>query len=180
MKIQRVAIYCGSRPGHNPAFAKAAARVAQTLATHGIDIVYGGSNSGLMGIVADQALAAGGRVIGVMPDHLGQRERTHPGLTELHRVRDMHSRKARMADLADAFIALPGGIGTLDELVEVWSFEALGYHRKPCICFDVDNYWQPLMDLLSHFHQQGFAWSERQPLRADTPEQLLDLLCQDS
>ena len=176
MTIKRVAVYCGSRPGHDPAFAKAARELAETLASAGIGIIYGGSNTGLMGIIADTALAAGGEAIGVMPEHAGQKERAHPGLSQLHMVADMHARKAMMAELADAFIALPGGIGTLDELVEVWSLKGLGYHQKPCICYDVAGFWQPLLALLTHFHQQGFAWSDHQPHLTDNPQALLAIL----
>ncbi|MCY0966999.1 TIGR00730 family Rossman fold protein [Parathalassolituus penaei] len=177
--IRTVAIYCGSRPGVNPAYATAAAELATRLAEAGIGIVYGGSKAGLMGIVADAALAAGGEVIGVMPDNLAEREHGHKGLTRFHLVRDMHQRKAMMADLADAFIALPGGIGTLDELMEIWCWAGLGNHQKACICYDVEDYWQPLYDLLKHVHQQGFAWTENLPERLTTPKQVLALLRQE-
>ncbi|WP_221800592.1 TIGR00730 family Rossman fold protein [Oceanobacter mangrovi] len=180
--IKRVAIYCGSKPGKNPAFATAAAALARQLANAGIAIVYGGSHSGLMGVVADAALAAGGEVIGVMPGNLQQREKTHQHLSDIFHVETMHERKAKMAELADAFIALPGGIGTLDELVEVWCWANIGDHQKPCICFDVDNFWQPFFDLLGHIEQQGFAHFGRpgsQPLqRFDQPAQLLAFLHQ--
>jgi uncharacterized protein (TIGR00730 family) len=174
--LKRVAIYCGSRPGNQPEYATEAARLATSLAHNGIEIVYGGSCAGLMGIVADAALAAGGKVTGVMPDNLAQRERTHDGLTRVHFVANMHERKAMMADLADAFIALPGGIGTLDELVEVWCWSGLGSHSKPCICYDVNQYWQPLFQLLQHFSQEGFSWNNNLPDRVSTPEELLTLL----
>ena len=176
--IRTVAIYCGSRPGADPAYAQAAAELATRLAEAGIGIVYGGSKAGLMGIVADAALNAGGSVIGVMPDSLAEREHGHTGLTHFHLVRDMHQRKAMMANLADAFIALPGGIGTLDELMEVWCWAGLGNHSKPCICYDTQGYWQPLYQLLEHVHQQGFAWTAEVPARLSTPDDVLRLLRQ--
>ena len=174
--MQRIAIYCGARSGNDPKYAKAAEQLAHYLAQQGIGIVYGGSNSGLMGIIADTALAAGGEVIGVIPDSLHKREIAHSGLSTLHHVAGMHERKALMAELANAFVALPGGIGTLDELIEIWCWAGMGAHSKPCACYEVDNYWQPLFDLLSHVQQEGFAHGERQLLRASTPEQLLTSL----
>ncbi|MDK2779047.1 MAG: TIGR00730 family Rossman fold protein [Pseudomonadota bacterium] len=174
--MKRVAIYCGSRHGNSEKYAQAAAAVATALAQQGIGIVYGGSKTGLMGIVADAALAAGGEVTGVIPDALTRREVAHPGLTALHHVDSMHTRKAMMADLADAFIALPGGVGTLDEMIEIWCWAGMGAHSKPCLCYDVDNYWQPLFDLLSHVRQEGFAHGNEQLLRASTPADLLQQL----
>ena len=174
--LQRVAIYCGSRMGHDAKYAEAAAALAAYLAGEGIGIVYGGSRSGLMGVVADAALAAGGEVIGVMPANLEQKENTHPGLTETHFVDNMHQRKALMANLADAFIALPGGIGTLDELVEIWCWAKIGDHNKACICYDVDQFWQPFFDLLTHIDQQGFAHPGSAMLRSEQPAGLLQLL----
>ncbi|MDP2548944.1 MULTISPECIES: TIGR00730 family Rossman fold protein [unclassified Oceanobacter] len=174
--IKRVAIYCGSRLGNDPAYAAAATTLATFLAQQGIGIVYGGSQSGLMGIVANAALAAGGEVIGVMPGVLGQQEKIHTGLTQIHHVHSMHERKALMADLADAFVALPGGIGTLDELVEVWCWANIGDHNKPCACFDVDQFWQPFFDLLTHIRQQGFAHQSGELLRASEPALLLQQL----
>ncbi|WP_369857151.1 TIGR00730 family Rossman fold protein [Candidatus Thalassolituus haligoni] len=171
--IKRVAIYCGSRLGNETKFAHAAASLATFLARQGIGIVYGGSQSGLMGVVADAALAAGGEVIGVMPGNLEQREKTHSGLTEVRLVSSMHERKALMAELADAFVALPGGIGTLDELVEIWCWANIGDHNKPCACFDIDQFWQPFFDLLVHIRQQGFAHQGADILRASEPDQLL-------
>ena len=174
--LQRVAIYCGSRPGHDPKYAEAAASLAAYLAQQGIGIVYGGSRTGLMGIVADAALQAGGEVIGVVPANLSQREKTHPNLTETHFVDSMHQRKAMMADLSDAFVALPGGIGTLDELIEIWCWAKIGDHNKACACYDVDAFWQPFFDLLTHIDSQGFAHPGSSMLRADSPENLLEAL----
>ena len=174
--MKRVAVYCGSRPGNSEKYALAAAAVATALAEQNIAVIYGGSKTGLMGIVADAALAAGGDVIGVIPDTLRKREVAHPGLSELHHVSSMHERKAMMAELADAFIALPGGVGTLDEMIEIWCWAGMGAHSKPCLCYDVDNYWQPLFDLLAHVRQEGFAHGDEQLLRASSPQQLLQHL----
>ena len=174
--MKRVAIYCGSRRGNDKKYAQAAAAVARTLAEAGIGIVYGGSNTGLMGVVADSALAAGGEVTGVIPEGLFQREVAHQGLTELHYVNGMHERKAMKAELADAFIALPGGIGTLDELIEIWCWAGIGSHSKPCLCYDVDNYWQPLFELLQHIHNEGFAHDNESLLNVSDTDALLTVL----
>ncbi|MAD45794.1 MAG: TIGR00730 family Rossman fold protein [Oceanospirillaceae bacterium] len=174
--MKRVAIYCGSRRGNDDKYAGAAAAVATALADAGIGIVYGGSNTGLMGVVADNALAAGGEVIGVIPEGLFQREVAHQALTDLRYVKGMHERKAMMAGLADAFIALPGGIGTLDELIEIWCWAGIGSHSKPCLCYDVDNYWQPLFDLLQHIHSEGFAHGNETLLKVSDTGALLDVL----
>ncbi|WP_036537144.1 LOG family protein [Oceanobacter kriegii] len=174
--IKRVAIYCGSRMGNDPQFAEAAAALSGYLAKQGVGIVYGGSSAGLMGIVADAALAEGGDVIGVMPDNLWIQERAHKGLTQLEFVSGMHQRKARMVELADAFIALPGGIGTLDEMVEVLCWSNIGDHNKPCVCFDVNNFWQPFFTLMEHIQQQDFAHHQVPLLKATQPAELLTLL----
>jgi len=174
--MKRVAIYCGSRRGNDEKYSDAAAAVAVALAEAGIAIVYGGSNTGLMGVVADNALAAGGEVIGIIPDGLFQREIAHQGLTELHYVTGMHERKAMMAELADAFIALPGGIGTLDELIEIWCWAGIGSHSKPCLCYDVDNYWKPLFELLMHIHSEGFAHGDETLLNVSDPQSLVKML----
>lgn len=178
--LKRVAIYCGSLSGNDSKYAKAAATLARFLADQEIGIVYGGSRTGLMGIVADAAIAAGGEVIGVVPANLSQREKTHPHLTQTHFVDSMHERKALMATLSDAFVALPGGIGTLDELVEIWCWAKIGDHSKACACYDVDNFWQPFFDLLAHIDHQGFAHPGSAILRVDTPETLLKKLTQHS
>ena len=154
--MDRVCIYAGSNPGRDPAYAEAAAALAELLAGRGIGIVYGGAKVGLMGVVADAALAAGGEVLGVMPQALIDREIGHPGLTELHIVGSMHERKALMAELADAFIALPGGAGTLEELVEVYTWSQLGLHRKPMGVLNVNGYYDGLASLLDHAVREGF------------------------
>ena len=131
MALRSICVFCGARPGHDPAHAAAAVTLGRTLAEQGIRLVYGGGAVGLMGIVADAALAAGGEVIGIIPQSLEHSEIGHSGLTRLEVVDGMHARKARMAELSDAFIALPGGLGTLEELFEVWTWGQLGYHQKP-------------------------------------------------
>lgn len=174
--LRRVAVYCGSRPGNSPAYTDAAADLGRYLAQQQIGVVYGGSRNGLMKTLADAALAAGGDVIGVIPDLLHKREQAHPHLTELHHVATMHERKALMAELADGFIALPGGVGTLDELIEVWCWAGMGSHTKPCACLDVNGYWQPLFELLSHIQREGFSHQQPTLLRAADPASLLALM----
>ncbi|MAS66533.1 MAG: TIGR00730 family Rossman fold protein, partial [Pseudomonadales bacterium] len=132
----RLCVFCGSSPGNKPEYLAAAQQLGTALAKAGIGLVYGGAQVGLMGAVADAALAAGGDVIGVIPRHLVERELAHEGLTTLHEVGSMHERKAMMADLSDGFIALPGGVGTFEELFEVWTWGQLGHHQKPCALFN--------------------------------------------
>ena len=146
--FSRVCVFCGSSSGNRPAYASAACELGALLARRGIGLVYGGGNVGLMGIIADAALAAGGDVIGVMPQSLVEREVAHPGLTTLHVVRTMHERKQLMHDLSDAFIALPGGLGTLEEFFEVLTWGQLGMHAKPCGILDVEGYFEPMLVLL--------------------------------
>ena len=172
----KVAVYCGSRSGNDPLYADKARELGDYFGRNGTELVFGGGHVGLMGIVADSVLAAGGRVHGVIPEHLRDRELAHSGLTELHVVKNMHERKALMADLADAFIALPGGVGTLDELIEIWCWAGIGSHSKPCLCYDVDNYWQPLFDLLQHIHNEGFAHGNESLLNVSDTDALLTLL----
>jgi uncharacterized protein (TIGR00730 family) len=148
--IKRVLVFCGSSPGARPEYAEAADALGRLLAGRGLGLVYGGASVGLMGAVADGALAAGGEVIGVIPRGLVEREIGHPGLTELREVSTMHERKALMADLSDAVIALPGGTGTLDELFELFTWSQLGLHRMPIGLLDVVGYWQPLLAMLDH------------------------------
>lgn len=145
---RRVCVFCGSNPGGDPRFGAAAEAPGQALAAAGIGIVYGGASVGLMGRVADGALARGGEVIGVIPRALVDLELAHGGLSELHVVGSMHERKALMADLADAFVALPGGLGTLDELFEILTWAQLGLHRKPVGVLDANGYFAPLLEFL--------------------------------
>jgi hypothetical protein len=176
--IRRLAVYCGSAPGSDPKFANAARALAGAMAARGVDLVYGGGRLGLMGLMADSILELGGRVYGVIPQALVDVEVAHLGCTELHRVANMHERKAKMTDLADAFVALPGGIGTLDELFEAWSWNALGYHSKPFCLLNVDGFWDNLIAFIDHAHRSGFLSVQRraQLLVADTAEAALKAL----
>jgi uncharacterized protein (TIGR00730 family) len=151
----RVAVFTGSHAGP-PSHASAAAAFARDQAGAGVDIVYGGGRVGMMGVVADAALAAGGEVVGVIPQHLVDDEVAHPGLPRLEVVHSMHERKAVMADLADAFVALPGAAGTLEELFEAWTWGMLGLHAKPTALFDVDGFWQPLLGQLRRMVDDGY------------------------
>jgi uncharacterized protein (TIGR00730 family) len=176
--IGRLAIYCGSAPGSKPAFADATRATAAAMVSRGVDLVYGGGKLGLMGLIADSVLDGGGHVYGVIPQALVDIEVAHPGLTHLHTVSNMHERKAKMTDLADAFLALPGGVGTLDELFEAWSWNALGYHKKPFCLLNVEGYWDGMIEFIDHATQSGFLSLQRrrQLLVASTPEEALDLL----
>ncbi|MEO3937466.1 TIGR00730 family Rossman fold protein [Dermatophilaceae bacterium Soc4.6] len=176
--LRRVAVFTGSASGHDPRYAAAATDLGHHLATADIGVVYGGAHVGLMGLVADAALAAGGEVVGVIPQALHERELAHNGLTELVTTATMHERKAEMASRADAFVALPGGAGTLEEIFEVWTWQQLGYHDKPVVFYDTAGYWRPLLDALAGMTDAGFV---RRPaldalLVADRPDQLLTLL----
>jgi uncharacterized protein (TIGR00730 family) len=175
-------IYCGSRSGANARFVAAAREVGTWIGAHGGQLVYGGGNNGLMGEVADATLAAGGRVVGVIPKALVEKEWAKHDCTELHIVDSMHDRKQLMAERADAFLALPGGIGTFEELFEVWTWRQLGYHAKPLGLLDVDGYYQPLLQFLGTSVQQGFMSDWQLALvkvTADAPA-LLRSLVQDA
>jgi uncharacterized protein (TIGR00730 family) len=152
-----IAVYCGSRFGDSPAFAEAAHTLGVLMAQSGATLVYGGGRVGLMGTVADAVMSAGGKVVGVIPQALMDREVGHLGLTELHVVQTMHERKQLMAERADAFISLPGGIGTLEELYEVWSWQQLGYHDKPVALLNVDGYYDALLEFHGVMHRRGFV-----------------------
>ena len=153
-------VFCGSSSGSSPVYAEAAAAFGRALARSGIDLVYGGGHVGLMGIVADAVLQAGGRVTGVIPAELVARELAHDGLTELHVVDTMHERKAMMAELSDGFVALPGGAGTLEELFEQWTWAQLGIHAKPCGVLNVGGYFDPLRTMVDRMVGHGFLASE--------------------
>jgi uncharacterized protein (TIGR00730 family) len=173
--IRSICVFCGASPGTDPRHVAAAAATGTTLATRGIRVVYGGSRLGLMGALADAALAAGGEVIGVIPRILVDRELAHPGLTELQIVETLHERKARMADLADAFITLPGGLGTLEELAEILSWAQLDLHAKPIGLLDVGGYFGALEAFLDRAVSEGFLAerNRRLLLRDDDLEGLL-------
>lgn len=176
--LRRVCVFCGSRVGARPAYAEAARALGELLARREVGLVYGGGRVGLMGVVADAVLAAGGEATGVIPHGLLAREVGHEGLTRLHVVSSMHERKALMADLAGAFVALPGGIGTLEELTEAWTWGYLGIHRKPVGLLNVEGYFDPLLAWVDRAIADGFLQETHRSLllTAADPEALLDLL----
>lgn len=176
--IKRLAVYCGSASGSGPEFADATRATAEAMLSRRVDLVYGGGRLGLMGVIADCVLAGGGKVYGVIPKALVTLEVAHNGLTELHTVETMHERKAQMTDLADAFLALPGGVGTLDELFEAWSWNALGYHAKPFCLLNVNGFWDGMIEFIDHATVSGFLSAQRrsQLLVASTPGEALELL----
>ena len=176
--LDQLAVYCGSAPGTDPAFAEATRATAAAMVRENIQLVYGGGRLGLMGLIADSVLELGGEVYGVIPQALVDIEVAHPSVTKLHVVETMHERKAKMTELADGFLALPGGIGTLDELFEAWSWNALGYHKKPFCLLNTNGYWDGLIEFIDHATQSGFMSAQRrqQLLVADTPEPALELL----
>ena len=176
--MRRVCVFCGSRAGRRAAYAAAAAALGAAIARRGLGLVYGGASVGLMGTVADAALAAGGEVIGVLPEGLARREIAHAGLAELHIVDSMHARKTMMADAADAFVALPGGLGTLEEVFEVWTWSQLGIHAKPVGFLDVEGYFAGLFDFLDRSVAEGFVSAPHRglALREEEPDRLLDRL----
>jgi uncharacterized protein (TIGR00730 family) len=176
--LKRLAVYCGSAPGSDPLFADATRATAAAMVGRGVELVYGGGRLGLMGLIADSVLEFGGRVYGVIPEALVNLEVAHTGVTELFHVANMHERKAKMTDLADAFLALPGGIGTLDELFEAWSWNVLGYHAKPFCLLNVGGFWDGMIEFMDHATKSGFLSASRrsQMLVAATPEEALDLL----
>jgi uncharacterized protein (TIGR00730 family) len=158
--MKRICVFCGSASGSRGAYRDAAERLGSELAKRGFGLVYGGGSIGLMGVLADTVLAAGGEVIGVIPGPLATRELAHPGLTELRVVGSMHERKATMARLSDGFVALPGGLGTLEETLEVLTWAQLGIHRKPVGVLDVEGYWGGLQRMLAHAVREGFVRAE--------------------
>ena len=162
--MRRICVFCGASPGRGEGYRDLAGAVGRGLAERGIGVVYGGGRVGLMGALADAALAAGGEVVGVIPRRLVDRELAHPGLTELHIVGSLHERKARMAELADGFIALPGGLGTLEELSEVASWAQLDLHAKPIGLLGRDGYWAPLMAFLDRAVEEGFISTDHRRL----------------
>ena len=173
--MRRVCVFCGSQTGNDPAYAQSARDMGQLLARRGIGLVYGGGQVGLMGVIAGAALAAGGEVIGVIPENLKRRELAYENLTQLYVTQTMHERKQRMADLSEAFIALPGGFGTLEEFCEVVTWAQLGIHAKPCGLLNVKGYYDVLLALFDHALAQGFLRPEyrRLVLTAQQPQALL-------
>ncbi|MBS9476452.1 TIGR00730 family Rossman fold protein [Ancylobacter radicis] len=173
--MRRICVFLGSNAGRRPAYTQAAAALGTTLAREGIGLVYGGSSVGLMGVLANAALEAGGEVIGIIPQRLMDKEVGHRGLSDLRVVTSMHERKAQMAELADAFVALPGGAGTLEELFEVWTWAQLGNHTKPCAVLDVEGYYHRLLGFLDHTVEEGFMRREHRDMlvMAESPRELL-------
>lgn len=176
--IQALCVFCGANYGKRPAYREAARRVGELLAQHRITLVYGGGNVGLMGAVADGCLGAGGRVVGVIPQALAEKEIAHPGLTEMHVVGSMHERKALMADLSDAFLTLPGGFGTWDEFCEALTWSQLGLQKKACAFLNVEGYYDALLAMAERAAEDGFIRPEhRELLLVDTdPERIIDRL----
>ena len=154
--MKRVCVFCGSNNGFRPQYADAAIAMAAAMVQRGLGLVYGGGNVGLMGTIADAVMRQGGKVIGVIPDALVERELAHGDVTEMIVVRSMHERKAKMAELADAFIAMPGGFGTFEEFCEIVTWAQLGLHRKPCGLLNVEGYYDPLLALFDHAVSEGF------------------------
>jgi uncharacterized protein (TIGR00730 family) len=173
-------VYCGSRPGADPRFAQVAAEVGRWIGEHEGPLVYGGGNNGTMGVLADAALAAGARVVGVIPQSMVEREWAKRDCTELHVVDNMHQRKSIMAEHADAFLALPGGLGTFEEFFEVWTWRVLNFHTKPVGLLDLDGYYQGLLQFLQHSVRNGFMadWQTEMLTVGDTPATLLPRLVQ--
>ena len=180
MLFQRICVFCGSNLGNGPAYRAAAERLGTLLVERHIELVYGGGNIGLMGVLADTVLRLGGRVIGVIPESLMGREVGHRGLTDLRVVRSMHERKALMSDLSDGFIALPGGFGTLEEFCEVVTWSQLGLQSKPCGLLNVENYYAPLLELFDHAVREGFLSQPNRQLVLDdeNPERLLEKMAE--
>lgn len=176
--LRSVCVFCGSSPGRDPRHADAARRVGATLAAAGLELIYGGGGGGMMRAVADGALEAGGRVTGVIPSAIMRLERAHPGLSTMHVVQTMHQRKQMMAERARAFLAMPGGIGTLEELFEVWTWRQIGYHDQPVGLLNVGGYYDALLAFLQRSVDSGFlAAAQLQALDVDhRPQELLDTL----
>ena len=178
MSLQSICVFCGASTGANPVYREAAIAMGQRLAANGTRLVYGGGAVGLMGVVADAAFAAGGEVIGIIPQSLKDSEIGHSGLTRLEVVDGMHARKARMAELSDGFIAMPGGLGTLEELFEIWTWAQLGYHRKPLGLLDVNGFYSKLSLFLDHLVAEEFVKPKFRNMlqRSDSPDALLKQL----
>ncbi|UYZ82815.1 TIGR00730 family Rossman fold protein [Entomomonas sp. E2T0] len=175
--MQRICVFCGSNTGNNPIYIEQAKQLGTTLAKHNITLIYGGTTIGLMGAIADAVLAAGGKVIGIIPQRLADKPNmAHQGLTDLHIVESMHQRKAKMAELADGFIALPGGIGTFEELFEMLTWSQLDFHKKPCAVLNINGFYDKLTDFLDSVIAAQFMKPEhRQLLISESdPKQLLE------
>ncbi|TBU88512.1 TIGR00730 family Rossman fold protein [Stutzerimonas kirkiae] len=178
MPLRSICVFCGANTGANPAYQAAASELGRIFAANHIRLIYGGGAVGLMGVVADACMAAGGEVIGIIPQSLKNSEIGHEGLTRLEVVDGMHARKARMAELAEGFIALPGGLGTLEELFEVWTWGQLGYHSKPMGLLDVHGFYSKLSHFLDHLVDERFVRQEQRAMlqRSESPLELLELM----
>ena len=177
-EINSLCVFCGAAVGDRPAYQEAALALGDMMARRGVRLIFGAGHVGMMGIVADAALAAGGEAVGVIPQHLMDRELAHKNLTEIHVVESMHVRKQKMFDLADAIAVLPGGFGTLDETFEVVTWKQLGLHDKPVLLINTEDYWRPFVDLIAHITRSGFAHADHAELLTlvDTPDELFDVL----
>jgi uncharacterized protein (TIGR00730 family) len=178
MNIKRLAVYCGSAAGSDPRFADAARAMGTAIVERDLELIYGGGRLGLMGVIADTVIKAGGTAYGVIPRALVDKEVAHTGLTDLYTVTTMHERKAKMTGLCDAFVCLPGGIGTLDEMFEAWTWNALGYHAKPFALLNVAEFWTPFVGFMEHVSDTGFLSKRRlkQLIVGDTPDEVINLL----
>ena len=178
MNIKRLAVYCGSAAGSDPRFAEAARAMGEAIVERNLELVYGGGRLGLMGMVADTVINPGGIAYGVIPRALVDKEVAHTGLTDLYTVTTMHERKAKMTELCDAFVCLPGGIGTLDELYEAWTWNALGYHAQPFALLNVADFWTPFVTFMAHVSETGFLSKRRleQMIVASTADEAINLL----
>lgn len=171
----KIAVFCGSSSGDSPEFIQATKDLGHYLGSNGIDLVYGGGNVGLMGVIADSFLESGAKVYGVIPEHLKSKEIAHKALTELKIVANMHERKAAMAQMADAFVALPGGSGTLEEIFEAWTWGQLGHHCKPCAFYNVAGFYDPLIEMITKMSDSGFLKPQYAEMLIHThkPEELM-------
>lgn len=178
--MKTLCVYCGSNAGNDPRYAAAAVSLGKRIAAEGMGLIYGGGNVGLMGIVADAVLEAGGEVIGVIPEHLVRYEVAHKGLTRLEVVGSMHERKARMAELSDGFVAMPGGIGTYEEIFEIWTWAQLGIHTKPLGFYNLDGFYDGLLAFMDKATEDGFVRQTHRHMAvvADRPGALLDKFAQ--
>ncbi|KHE68360.1 TIGR00730 family Rossman fold protein [Halobacillus sp. BBL2006] len=176
--MKRICVFAGSSAGNDPAFTERTKELGKVFADNQIELVYGGAKSGLMGVMADAILEKGGRVTGIMPSHLFQKEIAHPDVTEMIEVETMHERKAKMSELADGYIALPGGFGTFEELFETVSWAQIGLHEKPLALFNIAGYYTPLMDMIDHAIQAGFVAENNRQLILESydPEELVKMM----
>lgn len=176
MENKKLAVFCGSKTGNSPAYTSAARQLGVLMTERNIDLVYGGGKVGLMGVIADEIMNKGGNVYGIIPEKLVQMEVGHSGITELKVVDTMHERKAQMAQMADGFIAMPGGIGTLEEIIEVFTWQQIGYHEKPCAFLNTDNYYSDLFSFIQNMVDKEFLSEEHRSklIVNSSPESLLE------